>query len=257
MNTAKLYNLVLVRFFILLLIFVFFAGQNKGQNFIDKTDSRLKFIGQYKLLLPQPSGLELGENGKFLWTVSDENSTIYKISKKGEILETIEVAENDLEGVSVYKEHGLCVINERERSVIFLDSNRNVTNKIYLKLKGKINKGIEGIAFNDRNGHLFILNEKNPKLLMELDDNLKVIKKTELNFSKDCSDLHYDSDYGDLWILSDESRTLYKCDTKGVVKDKYKIDIPQMEGLAIDRKNNLIYIVSDKTANLYVFFLKK
>jgi len=66
------------------------------------------------------------------------------------------------------------------------------------------------------------LNEKKPRLLITLDENLAELSRDTLNFSKDVSGIYYDTIDTTLWILSDESQSIYKTDLSGNVIEQFK-----------------------------------
>ncbi len=238
-----------------------FTACNKSSNnplkLKNTTDSRLKLIGKYELNIPEPSGLEIDFNSDFLWTVSDENSYLYKISTHGQKIDSIKIDGRDLEGVAKFNSNQLCLITERDRGLVVLDSTMKLNKRVLLDLPGELNSGPEGVSYNSLTKKIYVINEKNPKLLLELDENQSITKRYSLNYAKDFSGLYFDETNKYLWIVSDESQTLIKSDTTGKVIDSYKVDIPQVEGIAIDNEKNLIYIVSDNTECLYVFTIGK
>ena len=98
-----------------------------------------------------------------------------------------------------------------------------------------------------------MLNEKNPGLLLELDSNGKILKETNLRFASDYSGIFHDELNDQLWILSDQSRTINRSRTDGVLIESFNINVTQAEGIAVNSTEQLIYVVSDATENLYVF----
>ncbi|MCK5591344.1 MAG: SdiA-regulated domain-containing protein, partial [Candidatus Pacebacteria bacterium] len=125
--------------------------------------------------------------------------------------------------------------------------------KVRLDLKGENNSGIEGITYDKNREEFYVVNEKTPTLLIKLDSELNLINKRNLKIAADLSGLSYDDSTDELWIISDENKLIMICNTEGEVKKKFKINIPQIEGIAVDNRNRLIYIVSDYTETLYVF----
>ena len=97
--------------------------------------------------------------------------------------------------------------------------------------------------------------KKKPGLLLELQLDGKLINKKELKFAKDYSGLFFDESENELWITSHESKSIYKCSTEGVVISSYSIDVPQVEGIAIDFSSKKIFLVCDKTQNLFIYSL--
>lgn len=242
---------------ILISLFVISCSETEKKKLTDETDARLELEGRYKLPIKEPSGLTLSSDGEYLWTVSDEVSRFYKITKKGELIDSVEVSGFDLEGIDILDNDNFLIITERDRGVLQYSSDFQLKKRVLLHVSEEENSGIEGIVHNPKNGNTFILNEKKPGLLIEVNDQFHIIKRKELNFAKDYSGLELDTSKNQLWIISDENQAIFKCDLEGNPIDSYKVDIPQIEGIAIDFKNNLIYIVSDNTENLYVFRLKE
>ena len=114
----------------------FFTACNKSSNSSHRlkntTDSRLKLVGKYELNIPEPSGLEIDFNRDFLWTVSDENSYLYKISTHGQKIDSIKVDGSDLEGVAKFNYNQLCLITERDRGLVVLDSMMKLNKRVLL-----------------------------------------------------------------------------------------------------------------------------
>lgn len=224
-----------------------------GKEEEEKKKEKFILETQYRLPIPEPSGLCLSYDNETLWTVSDQNSTVYRLSLEGEILNSFTVAGIDLEGITVVNENMLAVVLERDREIVLLDTEGNELKRVRLDLVGEDNSGLEGITYNSNLGHYYILNEKHPRLLMELDGDLKLLRKTELDFSKDVSGIFYDKHENVIWILSDESIKLVKCDLMGKVLEEYSIVLPQIEGITISEDRKKLYIVSDNTENLYIY----
>jgi len=243
---------ILIILFLFLIIFTIIGCLHEKKNKIEK----LKIIKEYKLKLPEPSGLDFTYDGSAFWTVSDENNTVYKISLAGKILDKIKIEGNDLEGVSTIDDSRIAVILERDRKIIILNTTGKEIRRAKLPLSGKLNSGIEGITYNPKTHHFFVVNEKDPLLLLELDSNLSILKRKKINFVKDLSGLYFDEQNNNLWLISDKSKTVAICDTSGTLLKRYRVNIPQIEGIAIDRKKNKIYLVSDLKEKLYTLNMK-
>jgi uncharacterized protein YjiK len=56
-----------------------------------------------------------------------------------------------------------------------------------------------------------------------------------------------------LWIVSDESRTLYQTDYYANVLKEYSLDRSKYEGITIDVDNKLLYLVNDATFELSIY----
>ncbi|MCW8849056.1 MAG: SdiA-regulated domain-containing protein [Melioribacteraceae bacterium] len=228
-------------------------------SFLNKTNqlsaATLSPIDIIPLKIPEPSGLHFESKTNSLWIVSDENSTIYNVNLKGQIISKMIVDGKDLEGITLIKDSVLVVVLERDRSLVFLDKIGKELNRINLELSGDLNKGIEGIAFNPNNNSFFVVNEKKPGLLLEIDSVGKTISKNELTFASDYSGLFFDQSENILWIISDEDKAIFRCTTSGKLISKYNIEIEQIEGISINFEKSLIYIISDPLEKLFVFEL--
>jgi uncharacterized protein YjiK len=231
------------------------CSDDKKKKLPDNTDDRLELVGRYKLAVREPSGLTLSADGEYLWTVSDELNSLYKITKKGEIVDSVSVSGSDLEGIDLLDNDNFLIVTERDRGILYYTSDMKLKKRVLLDIPGEENSGIEGIVYNPKTGTTYVLNEKKPGLLVEVNDEFFIIKRIKLNFAKDYSGLEIDTANNQLWVISDENQMLVKCDLDGNPIDSFKVDIPQIEGIAIDFKEKLIYLVSDNTENLYVFRL--
>lgn len=237
---------------ILILAAIFtFCGKDKNE----KTVKTLFFSLAEKLSVPEPSGLDLTFDETGFWIVSDENSKVYLIDSWGRMVKSFNVDGKDLEGITVIDESRLAVVLERTREVVILDTSGTEIQRAALELKGELNTGLEGITFDPKGKKFYILNEKNPRLLLTLDENLKELKRDTLNFSKDVSGIFFDDLDNTLWILSDESQRIFMTDHSGNPINDFKINVIQPEGITVNKTRTKLYIVSDKTGNLYVFNL--
>lgn len=213
----------------------------------------LAYVGAHAISVPEPSGLVMTQDNRGFWTVSDETSTIYRLDNEGIVVQTIKVDGFDFEAITLIDDTTLVILQERTREMVFLDTSGIELKRIKLDLEGELNSGPEGIAFNPKNRHFYILNEKKPSLFVELDEQLNIIKKDTLKFCKDVSGLYFDEANQILWMLSDESQLVIKTDLNGKLLEKIEITIPQPEGITLSEDGSNLYIVSDNKETLYVF----
>ncbi len=221
----------------------------------DDKVKKLSFSVAEKIPVPEPSGLALTSDETGFWVVSDENSTIYLIDSWGREVKSFNVNGGDLEGITTINDSTLAVVLERTREIVILDTSGLELKRVKLELKGKLNSGLEGITYDPNEKKFYLLNEKDPILLITLDENLIELKRDTLKFSKDVSGIFYDTLDKILWILSDESQRIFKTDLSGKPIEEFKIKITQPEGITLNEARTKLYIVSDKTGNLYVFNL--
>ena len=229
---------------------IFFGCLTKQE---EKEADQIQYLKKYKLSLPEPSGLALAYNEDGFWTVCDNNSTVYKLDNHGKIVKKFKVAGEGIEGITVIDEQTIAVVLERTREVVILDTAGNELRRKDLDLYGEKNMGLEGITYNPHNNNFYVLNEKTPGLLLQLDFELNELSSDTLSFAKDYSGIYYDRANDVLWIVSDESKLIAKTDLRGKLIEKFDIDIIQAEGICIDKAGQNIYLVSDRKEELYVY----
>ncbi len=226
----------------------------------DETIGTLELIQSNSLDVPEPSGLCFGPDAQSLLVVSDQTAMVYEIDFNGDILRSLNYSGEDLEGVAYNPDKQIiAIVEERLRNVILLDY---ITSEIiaeeHLDISTSIsNKGLEGIAWNANSNAYYILNEASPGLLILWQSNGGLINSTELNFAGDYSGIFVDVENSWLWILSDESKSLYRCDYKGNVLLKYPLGKSSYEGVAVDYSAGIVYLANDSEAKLDVFKLIK
>jgi uncharacterized protein YjiK len=244
---------------ILAVLVIFLLGTIIICNYNNVSDSDtlglLSPTATIDLAVPEPSGLYYDKVSNTLWTVSDENSTIYNIDFSGEILNTIVVDGIDLEGITMMNDSTIVTILERDRTIVFLNKSGKELKRVKIELNSDPNKGLEGISFNPANSHFFILNEKDPGMLLEVDTLGNIIEQNNLDYSSDYSGLFYVESKEELWIISDEGEAVFKCSQDGAIMEKYNIGIEQIEGIAIDSENSILFVVSDPLEKLFIYSL--
>jgi len=198
----------------------------------------LELLSTFDVAIAEPSGLAINSTGTTLYTVSDNTAKVYKLSTKGEVIKTFGYTGDDLEGVSTFKGVKLLLAEERTKELVEFDMGSGTFLKHKIRYDNKdSNSGIEGVAYAENLNAIFIT----------------VLAEYDLNFAKDYSGVFYDNSSKDLWIVSDQSKTINKCTIKGDVIKSYSINITQAEGIAIS--NNKIYVISDAEAKLYIYKL--
>lgn len=223
----------------------------------DEKPSRLTLISKYKLDIPEPSALSLSADTNSLWTVSDNNSTVYLISLTGKILLSFVLANaQDLEGVEFVNDSTLAVASEFSDEIIICSPQGIERGRYKINVKLTNDHGLEGVAFKKDSNSFCVINEKNPLLLIELTNDFVETHRTEITSMSDISDIYYDNEENITWLLSDEDHAILRFNSEGVLIEKLTIDVTQPEGLAYDKQNNFTYVVSDKTGELFVYKLE-
>ena len=184
--------------------------------------------------------------------MSDNTNKIYKLSTSGNTLQTFNYIGNDLEGVSSFTENKLLLAEERTKEIVEYDMSTGSYQKHKIEYDNNDeNSGIEGVAFNANDNSIFMLNEKDPGLLIRLRSNYTILSMYELNFASDYSGIFYESSSNNLWIVSDQNKTINKCNLVGELIESYPISVTKAEGITVT--NDKIYIVSDLDSKLYIF----
>jgi len=235
----------------LVLVLSAFVGCVKDKS--EKPGDKITFVGKYDIPVLEPSGLTLTSNQNGFWTVSDEDSSLYELDKYGKIIKRIIVNGFDLEGVTVIDDSTLAIVLERTREVVVLDTTGTELKRVKINLGGELNLGLEGITYNERTKHFYLISEKDPPLLIELDENLNEVRRDTIKFAADVSGIFYDENENLLWILSDEDQMVVKTDIELNIITKFNISVIQPEGITINNKGDRMYIISDKEEKLSVY----
>ena len=245
------HKIVYLSVFLLLLLMVISCNNKEEEKLKTLTFSKAEEIP-----VPEPSGIDLTYNEEGFWIVSDQNSKVYLIDSWGKEVRSFKVNGEDLEGITVINDSTLAVVLERSREVVILDTSGKELKRKPLDLEGELNSGLEGITYDPKVKRFYIVNEKKPRLLITLDENLIELNRDTIDFSKDVSGIFFDDIDNTLWILSDESQRIFRTDLSGNLIEEFKIKITQPEGITLNKTRTKFYIVSDKTENLYVFDLE-
>jgi len=227
----------------------------------DKSDDNLIKVlypeATYNIDILETSDLCFGTNTDILYTVSDNTAKVYKITTTGRKLAALQYTGNDLEGVCCVDNQYIYVAEERLRKIIKLDLQGNMISEKQISIEqNEENEGLEGIAYATFNQHFYIINEMNPDLLIETDKNLNILNTYDLDFANDYSGICVDNINQELWIVSDLSATVSRCNLQGEMIENYRIPVTNAEGIAYNPTDSILYVVSDMQAKLYKFNLK-
>ena len=235
----------------LLLALTAFAGCTKEKE--EKTHDKITLLARYDIPVIEPSGLTLTSEQNGFWTVSDEDSSLYKLDSYGMIIKKIKVNGFDLEGITVIDGATLAIVLERTREVVILDTAGTELKRVKINLDGELNLGLEGITYNENTKHFYIVNEKDPPLIIELDGDLNEVRRDTIKFAADVSGIFYDENDNMLWILSDEDQMVVKTDLELNIITKFKLSVIQPEGITVNSTGDRMYIISDREEKLSVY----
>lgn len=191
-----------------------------------------------------------------MWVVGGGSQRIYMLDENGIVEKKLIFKGTDLEGITFdERDSTLWVVDESKKVISHLDLDGSLLSQISLKYKTKHNKGPEGITIGK--GHkLFVINEGEPSVLMQINYESVIENRYQLNFASDYSDVTYNPSDNTYFIISDESKAFFIWSISEGVKDRFALPNKKNEGLAFNPVEKLFYIVNDKTSELYFYKLK-
>jgi uncharacterized protein YjiK len=215
--------------------------------------SQLQPIASYSLAAhaAEPSGIVYNPKNNSLLVVSDSHPEVYEFDLHGNYLRSITTVSTDLEGISLSETgDSLYIAEERNRKIVTYLMNGAKLSSFSADVATLTNNALEGVTVGP-GGHLLVLNEKAPGMLLEYLPDGTEVRRTALSFASDYSDLFYDAAAGNLWIISDESMSVTRTDLTGTPLARWSIPFSKGEGISIVR--DTMYIVNDTDAKMYVF----
>jgi len=217
----------------------------------------LELLDSYTIDVPEQSGLSFGPEKITLLTVSDHTNQVYELDLVGNVIRTYDYTGKDIEGVTYNPDENLVVVaEEADREITFIDydsGNNLKTYRIEISI-GSDKSGLEGVSFNQNNKLYYIVNEMNPDLMILWDPLSGIISEENLSFAEDYSGIFVDANHSLLWYVSDQSKTLYKCDYNSNVLLTFNLDELKYEGVVVD--SDMVYLINDATAELNIYKIK-
>jgi uncharacterized protein YjiK len=216
----------------------------------DPAPQSLRLITSYAMSVTEPSGLAYSPVTKKLYMVSDNRPAIFTIDTTGAVIGTLAIDGQDLEGVTLSANADTFFVAEETLSQItsYLADGTKIAS-FPINVRTVVKHGPEGLTM-DGSGHLLVINEKSPTMLLEYAGTAEV-RRTTLSTTLDLSDICYDPATDAFWIVSDESQMVIKITRTGTVLGKWNTPVNQGEGIAII--GNRLYLCSDTDAKFYVF----
>ena len=227
--------------------------------------------------LTEPSGLAVAPDGSGFWIVSDETPTVFKLSAEGEIGAYLDRDDRmrDLEGVAADTgADRLLMVSERTGSILVasFDPPRDLrvvevgalpSPEGLADALDDSDDGLEGIALDPETGSVWILKERNPRLLIEIAASLdRVISVRALDDilprDEDVSGLALDPARDGFWIASDVGKsihflardlsrlTTFELDWRDGDRTR-RLDNP--EGVSLSPDGRYLFVLSDDGRN--------
>ncbi len=265
--------------FIFLLPFVFLGGliwfyihnsdvNNMAPQNFDIDNIKLPFCTKIESnVLEEPSGLGIDIENKVLWTICDSTKNVVSMDYCGNIIgsfhvETCQTIE-DIEGIHYSNGYLYIAVedhnrNTDENSIIVYNTNGlKIENSGWITGYGEgTNEGFEAITMDKSN--IYVAKGRNKPTIIKLNKDWSIDSKKDVSeYLKNVSGMFYSSE-DKIWLLSKESKMLILWDFSENAVDTTKtiyLDHAGMEGVAIDYMKNLIFIVSDENAELYIYKL--
>ncbi len=215
----------------------------------------LILLADIPLPFPEPSGIAHSEALQRLWVVSGgSNQRIYTLDTNGIVERRLLFVGTDLEGITFDDiDSTLWVIDEDTKKISHIDLDGIMLSQKQLTYTtAEINKGPEGITIGQ--GHtFFILNQRDPAVLIELDSLFQIARTYQLVFAPDYSDIAYDRASDSFFILSGASAAFFEWTKQRGPTIEYTLPDLSNEGIAYDQKRAVFYIVNDVTARLSIY----
>ena len=243
-----------MQFFKIFILLLFIVSCTISQPTNQQNDNTaLYLVSEYNLQISEPSGLTY--DGQFLWTVSDNTGSIYKLDTLGTVIKELNINAQDPEGIAYdYNTNTLWIVEEATSNIKNISLTGDIISWHHLDFVEQGNSGLEGICIK-QNNNFCLLKEKNPGYFYLLSSDFNLIKSTKLDFANDYSGIfpHTNNCY---WIVSDQSKKLFLWDNiSDTVIKKFSLPFSKAEGIVFINKKSIIYIISDLEHKLYKYKL--
>lgn len=257
-KSKKALRIVNINYITIICGFSIIVSCDPGSNNKEEKIS-ISLIDSYNLNVSEPSGLTYNKNMGCLYFVSDKpDGQIYSINSEGELIDSLPYDGDDLEAITYNNETSILWLSEESLlQLVKLDHSGNELDRIELDFipYDFQEKRIEGLCINQKNNSLYLLNEKNPGALIEMDIVSLLIKNIYyLNFASDYSAIEF-IDSEDLFvILSDENKSAYFWNIEDGLINTFDLGYYKGEGVAVDKDK--LFIVSEQENKLYKYIFK-
>lgn len=199
----------------------------------------------------EPSDIASSSDGKY-YAVSD-NGYLAELDENMNLLRKSDFIGLDFEGVYCDEKY-VYIMDESLRKITVLDKqNLKPVRSNTIVYSGGRNQGFESLTYNPITKRFITITEKNPTMIVELDENFVKLNEVPLKIARDISSATYHD--GKLYVLSDEDETVFclNPDNYSVI-GKWKINILNPEGITFNKDGKMV-ICSDDMHHAYFFNL--
>ena len=199
--------------------------------------------------IPEPSDIVYDKDSKHFFIVSD-HGMLFECDLTGTVIRKANEEGMDFEGVEV-TDSFVYVSDEKPRKVYKYNKSDLSLVKIYnVTWGGGFNRAFESITYNETK-KCFVLVSQTPVVIIEYDNNFHEIDRHSFHGTRDISSARWYK--GAMYLLANKDAIIFKCDPITYdVKEFYKIDVLNAEGLAFDGEGN-VSITSDDLRRIYFF----
>lgn len=225
------------------------------------------------------SGLSLSENGGF-WAVSDNAPWLFRLDDAAKIRQQASLrAERGLEGVASFAAGGrILAVREDTSEILEVAQDGRITRHPLLEMEGAeslvapfaqsdSNDGLEGITIDPETGTVFVIKEREPRLLIEIAPDFGHVRRivpltSAAGFVSeqakddrlDVSGLAWDGLRQGLWITSDTGKAIYFFDLATITARGWTLirdsngksrRVSNAEGVALSADGQTIFVVTD------------
>jgi len=240
---------------LILLIYIYGCKRGEPDNDIVNPPPGITTLQPIKTIdlsgvIPEPSGITYNSKNNSLWVVSDEKPDFFEIDLNGNLIKKITSDGYDMEGLDLTKNcDTIYVVEESSKLVTTFLTNGTRISSFTVDVATNPSNILEGITI-DKSNHLFVLNEKLPRLMIEFAAASEMSRR-ELTYTTDISDICYDEQLDCFWIVSDESKKIIKISKTGILLTEWQIPFEKGEGITFVQDK--MYIVCDSDAKMYIF----
>ena len=257
----------------------------------------LIYLGSYSVYdkamgLREPSGLSFDHTSGEFWTVSDDSQHIFRIDQAGQVTARLPKLQElvDAEGIATDKTGDFMILSEDGKSIFTLTSNAdaqaqrhklleiNGADILLAALAGQADRlSPEGLAIERSTDAVFVANERDPRLLIELSPSLDEISSVTMlsadigfvaksvdDASLDISGLATDRTRNGLWLSSDTGKAVFFWDRTNKPAQSFELlwfedgeirTVKNAEGVALNANNEMLFVITDngKRSRLHTY----